>query len=126
MDAAKLASTLREMVLLASRFRNKLNSLDIDWISDDENDAADNLIDDAWEVFEEADAELQAADADRDDWENDPPDWETLQAERDRRDYEAGKAQAKVRQMERKIYGDALAETFHLQDDLNAYNRGDE
>ena len=86
-----------------------------------------DAIDDAWEGFEVADAELEAADAPDDEDEYDePPDWETLQAERDRRDYEAGKAQAKVRSMERKIYGDALAESIHLQDDLNAYNRGDE
>jgi hypothetical protein len=129
MDAAKLASTLREMVLLASRLRNNLNDGDpFTRLTDEQNEAADTAIDDAWEVFEEADAELQAADADddRDDWENDPPDWETQQAERDRREYEAGKAEAETRRAERKIYGDELAERFHAQDDLNAFNRGDD
>lgn len=54
------------------------------------------------------------------------PDYEAQAAERDRREYEAGKAEAEMRRAERKIYGDELAETFHLQDDLNAYNRGEE
>jgi len=45
---------------------------------------------------------------------------------RERREYEAGKAQAEMRKAERQIYGPELAEQFHAQDDLNAFNRGEE
>lgn len=54
------------------------------------------------------------------------PDYEAQAAERDRRAYEDGKAEAEMRRAERQIYGDELAEQFHLQDDLNRYNRGDD
>lgn len=54
---------------------------------------------------------------------DEPPD---PQDEKDRRDYEAGKAEGELRRAEREIYGDKLAERFHAQDDLNAYNRGEE
>lgn len=56
-------------------------------------------------------------------FDDEPPD---PQIERDRRDYEAGKAQAEMRRAERKMYGSELADAFHAQDDLNAYNRGDD
>lgn len=52
-----------------------------------------------------------------------PPD---PQIERDRREYEAGKAEGEMRRAERKIYGDELADAFHAQDDLNRYNRGED
>lgn len=57
-------------------------------------------------------------------WDEYDPD--AAQMERDRQEYEAGKAQAELRRAERKIYGDELAEAFHLQDDINAFNRGEE
>lgn len=55
-----------------------------------------------------------------------PPDFEAQQAERDRREYEAGKAEGELRRAERKIYGNELADAFHAQDDLNRYNRGED
>ena len=70
--------------------------------------------------------------ADRDDWECDaarddePPDFETLQAQRDERDYQQGRAEGELRRAERKIYGDELAEAFDVQDELNRYNRGED
>ncbi len=54
------------------------------------------------------------------------PDYEAQQDERDRREYEAGKAEGELRRAERKIYGDDLAEQFHAQDDLNRFNRGED
>jgi hypothetical protein len=63
---------------------------------------------------------------DDDDGYDEPPDYETQLAERERREYEAGKAEAEMRRAERRIYGDELAEQFHLQDDLNRYNRGED
>ena len=54
------------------------------------------------------------------------PDYEAQAAERDRRAYEGGKAEAEMRRAERRIYGDDLAGQFHAQDDLNRYNRGDD
>ncbi len=123
MEIEKIILSLSAMTLLATSYRNQLLAVH----ALPENAADDDAIDQAWALFEEAKAELNPdADDDRDDWETDPPDWETQQAERDRRDYEAGKAEAETRQAERKIYGDALADTFHRQDDLNAYNRGEE
>ena len=126
MDTAKIASSLREMIMLASHLRNLINQHNPDLLRDDVNDAADRNIDEAWEVFEEADAELRAFDEAEDDDLLEPPDFETLQAERDRQEYEAGKAEAELRRAERKIYGDELADAFHAQDDLNRYNRGED
>jgi hypothetical protein len=57
---------------------------------------------------------------------DDEPDIEAISDARDRADYEAGKAQAEMRRVEREMYGEGLAAWFHAQDDLNAYNRGDE
>jgi hypothetical protein len=57
---------------------------------------------------------------------DEPPDYETQMAAREHRDYEDGKAEANQRRAERLIYGDELAEQFHLQDDLNRFNRGED
>jgi hypothetical protein len=44
--------------------------------------------------------------------------------EYDSNEYAAGRAEAQMRKAERKVYGDALAEVFHAQDELNRYNAG--
>ena len=44
--------------------------------------------------------------------------------EYDSSEYAAGRGEAQMRSAERKVYGDALAEMFHAQDDLNRYNAG--
>ena len=123
MDIEKIILSLSEMTILASRYRNRIIALDPGF----DNESDDDAIDRAWDLFEEAKVEQQIADApDDNDEDDEPPDYETLMARREHQDYEDGKAQAETRRAERLIYGDELAETFHLQDDLNAYNRGEE
>lgn len=123
MDMEKIILALSEMTILASRYRNRIIALDPGFDNSEDDDAIDR----AWDLFEDAKIEQQIANAPEDnDEDNEPPDFETLQAERDQREYEAGKAEAETRRAERRIYGDALAEQFHLQDDINAFNRGDE
>lgn len=121
MDIEKIILSLSEMTLLATRYRNALlraNALEED------NDSDDNAIDRAWDLFEEARAELAPPDdADDDDDFYEPPD---PQDERDRREYEAGKAEGELRRAERRIYGNDLADAFHAQDDLNRYNAGED
>ena len=44
--------------------------------------------------------------------------------EYDSSEYAAGRAEAQMRKAEREVYGSALAEAFHAQDELNRYNAG--
>lgn len=108
-----LQETLRDMTKTATRFR--------DGAQVDGEDGLTERIDAAWIVLEWLDADLEAVAGDNDSDEPIDP-----QIERDRRDYEAGKAEAELRRAERSIYGREVADAFHAQDDLNAYNRGDE
>lgn len=59
------------------------------------------------------------------DRDHEAPDWETVQRRRDAYEYQLGRAQGEVRQAERRLYGAEMVEQFDLQDELNAYNRGD-
>ena len=54
------------------------------------------------------------------------PDYEAQQAERDRREYEAGKAQAEEFIRDRKMYGPELAEQFERDRERARFNRGDD
>lgn len=59
------------------------------------------------------------------DHDHEAPDWETVQQERDEYEYQLARAQGEVRRAELRLYGAAQVEAWDLQDDLNAYNRGD-
>jgi hypothetical protein len=50
---------------------------------------------------------------------------ERAQSRLDEMDYQAGIAQGERYSSDRQIYGDAMADEFAMQDELNAYNRGD-
>jgi hypothetical protein len=124
-DVDVILRTLRNMTMLASQLRNTINQNSPDEFTEDYNEELDDALDRAWDVYEAGALELSIENApestDEDDYDDSDP-----QDARDRADYEAGKAQAEMRRAEREMYGEGLAAWFHAQDDLNAYNRGDE
>lgn len=54
------------------------------------------------------------------------PDPDVRQMARDEDEYQAGKAAGELRSAERKLYGSAQVELWDMQDEINAYNRGEE
>lgn len=109
----EIANALRDMIALAIVLR--------DGGALDGEDDVPERIDQAWIMLDAIYVALPS-----DPLDDEPPDYETQLAERDRQQYEAGKAEGELRRAERKIYGNELAEQFHAQDDLNRYNRGDD
>ena len=101
---------LKDVTAIACGLRN---GMQVDGFND-----IDDRLDDAIEIADELEREYFCIPAE--------PDIEGEIARREQAEYEAGKAEAEMRRAERRIYGDELAEQFHMQDDLNRYNRGED
>ncbi|NIT36953.1 MAG: hypothetical protein GTN49_10730 [candidate division Zixibacteria bacterium] len=106
----RVLRTCRDVISIATGLRN---GMAVDGFDD-----IDDRIDDAIISTDDLETVLYAGD--------DEPDIEAAIALVEQAEYEAGKAEAEMRRAERRIYGDELAEQFHMQDDLNRYNRGED